>query len=712
MWHSGRRVLDPAIAVRHSTRTAFLVAAGVIFAVATVRFLPILVGVSGGSADTLQRLELLAYDWRVRQAFTEENPVATNLAAVFIDDDDLRHINQSLGYHWPLPRQLFGRVFRELKAQGADCVACDVFFLDRHKDFTETRTRLPDGTELSSDDFLGRQLKEAGNVLLGAPGELVEGGWRLLAPIETLRTNALAVGYADADRDADGVLRRVRPYRLNPDGTRVWHLGILLAAARLGLDLNAPVEGSTQLELASTNGLEGVSIPLDRNGLFYANWSLAWNDPRLFKASFTDLLAFDGYRQGGDIMEPALQDYLVVLGSLGSGSNIADVGATPLSRDTFLVSLHWNVASSLITGRFIRPPSVLEELLCILALGVISAVLTWRLRPVVALVALLVTMVAYVWFALHAFVTWRYWLPMVTPLGGALIMTHLCMVTYRAFFEQRERRHLRSRFVKMVSPEVVDELMAQERVAVGGSVRPVTIMFADVRGFTRMTEQQQIEAERFLEKKGLRGSVAEAYLEERAQATLANVSEHLALIADEVKRFSGTLDKYIGDCVMAFWGAPISNDEQAVLAVRAAVEAQRAISVLNERLDRENQERTAANRARAADGESSLPILPLLGLGIGINSGTAVVGFMGSDAHVVNYTVFGSEVNLASRLESIAERGQVIISPATFALLQEQAPDLARQCASLPARSLKGIAEPVTPYQVQWSNRVDDADST
>ncbi|MCP5518124.1 MAG: adenylate/guanylate cyclase domain-containing protein [Verrucomicrobiales bacterium] len=691
--------------IRRSTRIAFLVAAGVLLLVGLARFTPVWLETPDSSTDVLQRLELLTYDWRARAAFAAKGPAATNLAAIFIDDEGLRLINETLEYHWPLPRQLFGRVLRELSAQGAARVACDVFFLDRHKDYAETRMALPDGRVVSSDEFLGYQLRELGNVVLGTPGELVEGRWQALPPIPTLRTNALALGYASADRDADGVLRRVRPYQDDPHLGRIWHLGILLVAGRLGLDLDQVAERPGELRLSSTNGTPDLAIPLDREGLFYADWSLAWNDPRIFKASFTDLLDFDGYRhEEGAVLEPVLQDYLVVIGSLGSGSNISDVGATPLSRETYLVSLHWNVANSLLTGRFIRPPSTGEEALCILAMGALSAVLTWRLRPVVALVILVLTMVAYIWAGVWVFVQWRYWLPLVSPLGGAMLMTHLCMVTYRTVFEQRERRHLRSRFVKLVSPEVVDELLAQERVAVGGSMRPLTVMFADVRGFTRMTEQEQIEAQQMLAQEGLQGPAAESFLEERAQATLANVSELLAIIADEVKRYSGTLDKYIGDCVMAFWGAPVRSEAQAVLAVRAAVESQRAIAALNARRQELNEARTEENRTRMSRGERPLPMVPLLSLGIGINTGTAVVGFMGSDAHFVNYTVFGREVNLASRLEGLAEKGQIIISAATFKQLEARAPELAARCVSRPPRAVKGIAEPVAIHEVTWSD--------
>ncbi|RME89449.1 MAG: CHASE2 domain-containing protein, partial [Verrucomicrobia bacterium] len=155
--------------------------------VALARFLPFWLGKEPGA---LERLELLTYDWRMRLGFDPGAPVATNLAAVFIDDDDLRTVNQAFGFHWPWPRQLFGRVVRELAREGAERVALDVFFLERHADFRETRVRMPDGEELSSDAFLARQLREAGNVILGCPGEIISNQWRVLAPIPELATNA------------------------------------------------------------------------------------------------------------------------------------------------------------------------------------------------------------------------------------------------------------------------------------------------------------------------------------------------------------------------------------------------------------------------------------------------------------------------------------------------------------------------------------------
>lgn len=680
-----------------------LVASVAILVVCLTRFAPSLLQGHRAEAGFFGRLELLTYDWRMRLGFDPNAAVATNLAAIFIDDDDLKLVNEALGFHWPWPRQLFGRALRELAAEGAGRVGIDVFFLDRHRDFLETR--LPDdaGKPLSSDDFLGWQLRRAGNAILGCSGEVITNEWRALHPIESLATNALALGYASADRDDDGVIRRVRPFREDAGLGRIWHLGILLVQDRLRLDLTNAVVGRGRLTLPRLDGSPSLEVPLDREGMFYVDWSLAWNDPRLFKVSFTDVLGMDGYRQSGATnLESALADHLVVIGSVGTGSNISDVGPTPLSKETYLVSLHWNVANSLLTGRFINAPGVLLELLCIVAMGIIGATITWRVRPLISSYLMVAILAGYLAAAAWMFVGHRIWLPLVTPLGGGLLLTHLTTVTYRVVFERTEQRRVRSVFSKIVSPDVVTDLLARRQLSLRGALRPLTVMFADVRGFTRMTEQQEEQAQAAVRSAGATGAEAEALLESHASRTLEVVNEVLAAIADQVKSHGGTLDKYIGDCVMAFWGAPVPNDAHAAACVRAAVESQRAVAALNAARASSNREREAENRERVARGDPPLLLVPELALGIGINSGTAIVGLMGSEAHIFNYTVFGREVNLASRLESVSGRNRIIISPSTKAELERLDPELAALCQPLPPVQLKGIAGDVEIYQVLW----------
>jgi adenylate cyclase len=144
------------------------------------------------------------------------------------------------------------------------------------------------------------------------------------------------------------------------------------------------------------------------------------------------------------------------------------------------------------------------------------------------------------------------------------------------------------------------------------------------------------------------------------------VNLYLATIAEVIKKNDGVLDKYIGDCVMAFWNAPMANEKHAVAAVRAAIDSQRAIYELNVRREAENPARQAENEKRIAAGLPSRPLHTSLQLGTGINSGLVTVGLMGSEEHGFNYTVFGREVNLASRLEGVSGSGRIIISDLTY----------------------------------------------
>jgi class 3 adenylate cyclase len=162
------------------------------------------------------------------------------------------------------------------------------------------------------------------------------------------------------------------------------------------------------------------------------------------------------------------------------------------------------------------------------------------------------------------------------------------------------------------------------------------------------------------------------------------------------------LDKYIGDCVMSFWGAPTPDDKHALGCVRAAIDAQRAIYAVNTERAAENKRRQEENAKRIENGQEPLPLLPILALGAGINTGIATVGLMGSEAHIVNYTVFGREVNLASRLEGVSGRGRIFISDATYRDILRDDPTLAATFLELAPSIIKGFRDPVKMYEVPW----------
>jgi len=644
--------------------------------------------------DFFERLERITYDLRVRAALRHPAPASTNLAFVAIEDSSIAAVKSGkLGYRYGLywPRQVYGRLVEELSAQGAKTVAFDVLFGELRRDHPPVQ--MAEGSLMESDDFFAAQMHRAGNVLLAVVPDLV--------PPDLFLTNALAPGDISTERDSDGVLRRVRAF----DSQGVWDMGIVLAALELNLDLARP-----ELDLAhgriTLHGANGVKrvIPVDRAGYFYIDWRLKLDDPRLLRAPIENLLLQDRLRllDRTNGLHDDFHGKLVVVGSAAQGNDLTDRGATPLEKDTLLVSKHWNVANSIITGRFIRRASVPTELALIILLGVLTAFLTWQLRAFMASVAVLLLLLTYVAVGFYAFVEFRYWLPLVFPIAGAMLVEHLSLITYRVVFEEREQRRVKSVFSKIVSPDVMNVLLGAEKLSLGGTRREVTIFFADVRGFTTLSDEMHQRVADFIQEHDLDYEAADKCIEESAQETLETVNLYLATVADAVKKHGGTLDKYIGDCVMAFWGAPTPNERHASDCVLAAIDAQRAIRDLNEKRSEQNNVRETENRARLSAGLPPRPALRALQLGTGINTGLATVGLMGSDAHILNYTVFGREVNLASRLESVSGSGRIIISDTTYNHLLREDPALASTCVEMFPVTVKGIRDAVRIYEVPW----------
>ncbi|MEO6182350.1 MAG: adenylate/guanylate cyclase domain-containing protein [Verrucomicrobiota bacterium] len=684
--------------------------------------------------DFFQRLEWVTYDQRVKAAQSFPRRCSTNLAAVFLDEVTVKVLETS----WPYPRQLHGRVVRELAAQGAKAVGFDIIFGELRP--LDERIQLPDKSTVTSDDFFGAQMQRAGNVILAAESQ--ESEKNLSAEVKSAQddqrafpppvfaTNAMAVGAINAEADSDGILRRAKAFTDDPDRGRFWHLGIILAAKELGLDLSRAVVEPNRLILSSTNGVQRI-IPIDDKGFFYIDWCLSVYDERLTRMSYGMLVMLDEARQTGNpdtyrqvvevfrnesgktnlLGDSPFKNKLVVVGSTLTGNNLTDRGSTPLHKQDYLVSKHWNVANSIITNQFIRLSSYPFQFLIIVLLGTLAAVLTLQLRAVSASISVVAMLIAYVALTFFLFIQYRLSIPLVIPVFGAALMTHVSMVTYRVRVEQKEKQRVKAVFSKMVSPSIVNEVLNVETLLLGGARRKITVYFADVRGFTEMTDIHQSRAEEYVRDQNLSGAAAEAHFDEQARETLATVNLYLGTIADKVKEHNGTLDKYIGDCVMAFWGAPLANETHALDCVRAAIASQRAMHQLNQHRAVENQNREQENRALIAAGQRPLDMLPLLSLGSGINTGTVVVGMMGSDAHGLNYTVFGREVNLASRLEGVSGRGRIIIGESTFLEIKRDDPQLAATCVELEPEKVKGFRNAVKIYEVPWKIASEDSAS-
>ncbi len=512
------------------------------------------------------------------------------------------------------------------------------------------------------------------------------------------------------EKIAAGLARRAKPFTYE----RIWQMGIELAAQELKLDLaDATVDlDGGRITLRGPNGVERV-IPVDKEGYFYINWCLTADDKHLTREPFEALLGLDQMRLTGETNSLAAhwqdkkvdwQGKLVVVGSIATGNDLTDHGATPLEKDTILATEHWNVANSLLTGQFVRRSSVPAELLLIAVMGAVAAFLAGIFRSsLIASLWVLVALVAYVALACFAYVQFRYWMPIVMPVVGGLLITYFSLLAYLVIFEQAERRRLRSVFTKMVPPDVVAELelLRTEKLSLDGARRNVTVFFADIRGFTEITDVNREKAAEHVRKNNLVGERAEAVFDAQARETLETVNLYLKVIAEAVLKHKGTIDKFIGDCVMAFWGAPIPNNNHAVICVRAAIDAQRSVYFLNREREAENKRREAENVKLALTSQPLLPLLPVLVIGTGINTGVVTAGYMGSEERL-NYTVFGREVNLAQRLETVSGRGRIIISEATLAEIIQDDPTLALSCVELTPVKVKGIRTAVKIYEVPW----------
>ncbi|OGK95911.1 MAG: hypothetical protein A3E31_11805 [Candidatus Rokubacteria bacterium RIFCSPHIGHO2_12_FULL_73_22] len=472
----------------------------------------------------------------------------------------------------------------------------------------------------ADDEALGAAVARAGNVVLGASLTTVEDGLGTRTsfgvPLPVIRRGAAAVAPVNVFGDRDGEVRRA-PLSVGED-------------ARPGFD-------AALRRVAEAAGLPPA--PLPAVPAFLINY------------------------RGGPSTYPWIPYYRVVRGEVGPevfAGTIVLIGPTsPVLHDLFPtpfaragdmpgVEIHANALDTLLRGDRIREVPAWASTLAAVAAALLGAALVVRFQALRGLAA-----AALLWGVLAAgavglFLGWGVWLRGVAPTLG-LVLGYGVTMAESFVREQREKRRL-SRFF---SPDVLRAVVrGREAVSLGSSRRMVTVLFSDLRGFTSISEKLAPE------------QVAEM------------LREYLTEMTEIVFKHGGTVDKYIGDCVMALYNVPFEDPEHAVKAVRTGLEF---------------QERTLAAAARweAKFGVS-------IKNGVGINTGEAVVGTLGSEQRL-EYTAIGDTVNLAARLESITKEygASIVISESTYAHVKGMFPTRA-----LGAVTVKGKTQPVEIYAV------------
>jgi adenylate cyclase len=469
----------------------------------------------------------------------------------------------------------------------------------------------------------------------------------VLTPVDELIKVSNSGGYFTVLPDADGVFRR---YHLvaSAGGVTFPSLGLALLARVKGRGgVPAPifpvgVAGSSVLVGARLGDLE---IPTDDFGRAPLSYYGPYRD--FPSVSAVDVLT-------GKVGAERLRGKLVVVGATAPGT--WDQRVTPFDDNAPGVITHATFVENVLHGELLERSQrvVAGE---VLAMALASVGLAWlfsRVGPVAAAPALLA--VTALWGAVSVLALRRFNLVLATglPLLQVLSM-FLTATTYRFFSEERAKRKARDSFSRFLAPAIVDEVLGREgSLQLGGEKRELTALFADIRGFTTISER--LDPHRLLEL----------------------LNKYLTPMTDViVSRHQGTLDKYMGDAIMAFWGAPKAQPDHALRACQAALEMLRELERLR--------------TGWAADG------LPDIDIGIGLNTGPMSVGFVGSQDRFYNYTILGDAVNLASRLEGANKQygTRIIIGPETWAQVQGRV--VARPLDLL---RVKGKLEPVRIYEL------------
>ncbi|MDK8182512.1 adenylate/guanylate cyclase domain-containing protein [Paenibacillus sp. UMB4589-SE434] len=566
----------------------------------------------------------------------QERSPNDRIKLITIDDYSI----QQLGAY-PWPRSIYAQLIEQLMNAGAKSVLLDLLMLEPSAD-------LSDDEELAATINKWPQVYVPLQVNFPPLQDYANrmNITRIDRPAATLRVNPKQVGHANVMPDKDGVIRKLTIGLPDESGNWIPSIDVLLANELLPVDQRIEWEESSQ---SWKRG--GADIPTEGwNQVTVDFYSSAYDDKSTVtegydRQSLADVLF-------GNIEPEYYKDCIVIIGP--SSRSLGDMHMTPISRSLPLhgLEVHANMIQSLVEGHFYKEIPKVAAFLVILLAVVLAFASGHMLRGIRGMGMIMLMIGAYVVFGYVCFQWKSVYIPFLYGWIG-MILGYMIAAVKRSEEERRGRKHVTHLFGRYVSPQVVKQLLeSQVPIKPGGNRMDITVMFIDMRGFTPLSEQLPPEQ------------------------TIAILNKYLHLCTDTIFRFEGTLDKFLGDGVMAIFGAPNCMEQHAERAVEAAAELLVQACELQEKLER----------------ESGI----IVRFGVGLESGEAVVGNVGSEKLRMDYTAIGDTVNIAARLESKAGPGQLLIGPNAASRIADSYP-----LRTIGPMTLKGKSEPVMVFELQ-----------
>ena len=622
-----------------------------------------LAGFLASETRFLSTLELKTLDLRFR-LLGNQGVASPDIVLVAIDDASLKTLEPAVG-RWPWPRDAHSVLLGYLERAGARLVVFDLLFLERDIQNPEGDTAFGDATEqagnvVHSIHLGAQQISDAPTDLLTSVSLPSVGDFDTFAgadlPLEPIARGAKGLGHVAMALDRDGPWRR---YLLLAD-----HNARLLPSLALSSALSSEGSSISSLEVEERGVRVGNTVfPLDRDWrlpIWFNGGPGTYTKHSYGQLFYSELQMREGQKPG---LDPDLfADKIVIVGLSAAG--LHDIFTTPYSggrgeRGDGLgkmhgFEIHANVIDNLLQGRFLQQAPSWQRLGLVLLVALATVGLTLYTSLGTAVVGAALVPVAYLLLVQWDF-SLRYQLPVVSVmLSWALALT--TGLVYQYWVESAEKRKVKRIFSRYVSPDVYRELLDNpDAASLGGTRREMSVLFSDLRGFTTFSEGRSPEE------------------------VIEQLNEYFAAMVEVVFAHRGTVDKFVGDMIMALFGAPLEDADHADHAVRCAL-------AMQERLQELNQAWRSEER-------------PTLASGVGINSGEMVAGNLGSEK-IQSYTVIGDNVNLGARIESLCKeyRAEILTSEFTEARLTGN-----YALEELGEVTVKGKTHPVKIFRVPLS---------